>query len=70
MLVHKVTHWVYYTVRSAVRKFYIAIYLYFMQGKFQPIHGAATQGHLNIVQTLIDTYKVDPTVKTKVSVEA
>ena len=38
-----------------------------MQGSLQPIHGAATKGHLNVVRLLIDTYGVDPTVKTDVS---
>ena len=38
-----------------------------MQGSLQPIHGAATTGHLNVVKLLIDTYGVDPTVKTYVS---
>lgn len=32
----------------------------------QPIHGAASHGHVHIVQLLIDVYKIDPTVKAKV----
>ena len=39
-----------------------------MQGSLQPIHAAATTGHLNVVQLLIDTYEVVPTVKTEVSI--
>ena len=40
------------------------------QDGFQPIHGAADKGHLNIVQLLIDVYGADPTAKANVSVEA
>ena len=41
-----------------------------MQGSLQPIHAAATTGHLNVVQLLIDTYGVVPTVKTEVSIKS
>ena len=42
--------------------------MYFVQDNFQPIHGAATKGHLNIVQMLVDVYGIDPTVKAKVHI--
>ena len=45
------------------------IFIYLIQDNFQPIHGASTKGHLNIVQLLIDVYGIDPTVKAKVSME-
>ena len=42
--------------------------MHFEQDDFQPIHGAANKGHLNIVQLLIDVYGIDPTVKAKVHI--
>jgi len=39
--------------------------MYFVQDS-QPIHIAAANGHVNIVQLLIDAYGIDPTVKTGV----
>ena len=48
---------------------HIAYSAYLVQNKFQPIHGAATRGHLNIVQLLIDVYGVDPIAKSEVSME-
>ena len=48
---------------------YTAKSAYFVQGNFQPIHGAAITGHLNVVQLLIDVYGIDPTVKTMVSMK-
>ena len=42
--------------------------MYFVQDNFQPIHGAATKGHLNIVQMLVDVYGIDLTVKAKVHI--
>jgi len=39
----------------------------FVQDNIQPIHGAASHGHVDIVQLLIDVYGVDPTVKAKVA---
>ena len=39
----------------------------FVQDNIQPIHGAASHGHVHIVQLLIDVYEVDPTVKAKVA---
>ena len=38
-----------------------------MQNNVQPIHAAASHGHVNIVQMLIDVYEIDPTVKAKVA---
>ena len=49
---------------------HIAYSAYLVQNNFQPIHGAATRGHLNIVQLLIDVYGVDPIAKSEVSIEA
>ena len=39
-----------------------------LQDNLQSIHGAATRGYLNVVQLLIDTYGIDPAVKSKVSI--
>lgn len=38
----------------------------YFKSEFQPIHGAATKGHLNILQLLVDVYGVDPTAKVHV----
>ena len=38
-----------------------------MQNNVQPIHVAASHGHVDVVQLLIDVYKIDPTVKAKVT---
>ena len=42
--------------------------MYFVQDNFQPIHGAAAKGHLNIVQMLVDVYRKDPMVKANVRI--
>jgi len=39
----------------------------FIQDDYQPIHGAACCGHVNIIWLLIDVYGIDATVKDKVS---
>ena len=47
---------------------HITIYAWawLIQHNFQPIHGAAAKGHLNILQLLVDVYDVDPTATTEV----
>ena len=40
----------------------------YLQDNLQSIHGAATRGYLSVVQLLIDTYGIDPAVKSKVSI--
>ena len=42
--------------------------MYFVQDNFQPIHDAATKGHLNIVQMLVDVYRIDPMVKANIRI--
>ena len=41
-------------------------WVWLIQHNFQPIHGAAAKGHLNILQLLVDVYDVDPTATTEV----
>ena len=40
----------------------------YLKSEFQPIHGAATKGHINILQLLVDVYGVDPTAKVNVHI--
>ena len=39
-----------------------------LQNDHQPIHLAASKGHLSILQLLIDVYGISPTAKTKVHI--
>ena len=38
------------------------------QGGFQPIHSAATSGHIGLISILVEKYGVDPQVKAKVCI--
>ena len=45
------------------------IYIY-TQGGGQPIHGAATSGHIDVISTLVEKYGVDPQEKADVCMHA
>ena len=55
------------TMLVAVTVYYkIITWAWLFQTNFQPIHGAAAKGHLDILQLLIDVYGVNPTATTEV----
>ena len=45
------------------------IYIYTQAGG-QPIHGAATSGHIDVISTLVEKYGVDPQEKADVCMHA
>ena len=46
------------------------MYCIYLQGGGQPIHGAATSGHIDVISTLVEKYGVDPQEKADVCMHA
>ena len=42
------------------------IIIVYMQGGMQPIHSAATSGHIDVISVLVEKYGVDPQEKAEV----